>query len=77
MMAYFNEHILGANLLELEVVAPQRHFWGNVEGADWFIRRRDRGEISIRSVLADFEKNGMDHLQNHELVHDASLDATY
>lgn len=77
IMAYFNDHVLGASLLELEVVAPQRHFWGNVEGADRFIKRKDQGELSLKSLLADFEENGINHLQNHELVHDPSLDVTY
>jgi len=77
VLSYFNEHVLKATLLELGIVAPQRHFWGTVEGADWFIRRTDQHELTLRGVLADFETNGMDHLKAHEFVHDGSLDAVY
>jgi len=77
MMAYFNEHVLGAPSLDLEVVAPQRHFWGNFEGADLFIKRKRPGTLSLKGVLEDFEKNGVDHLSDHELLHDDSLYATY
>jgi hypothetical protein len=77
IMAYFNDQILNEPLLELGVVAPQRHFWGNFEGADWFIARKGQGALSLKGVLADFETNGMDHLKDHELLHDDALYSTY
>jgi len=39
-MAYFNDHILKEPLLELNVVSPQRHFVGDLEGGSWFIRSK-------------------------------------
>src|SRR2546425_180177 len=57
VMAYFNDHVLKEPLLALEVVNPQRHFVGSVEGGSWFIKPRNPSELSLKSVLADFTKN--------------------
>lgn len=76
MMTYFNEQVLKGPLLEMGVVSPQRHFWGNVEGGSWFIKRKTPGEFSLKSVLADFAKNDVD-LQDHEILSDDSLDSPY
>jgi len=77
VMVYFNDHVLREPLLDLAVVNPQRHPWGSLEGGGWFIRTKSPVELSLKGVLADFTKNGVNHLEHHELVYDGSLAATY
>jgi hypothetical protein len=77
VMAYFNDHILKEGLLELDVVSPQRHFVGGLEGGSWFIKSKKSGGLSLKSILLDFEKNDVNHLEDHELVYDGSLETKY
>jgi hypothetical protein len=77
IMTYFNEHVLEAPLLDLNVVAPQRHPWGSLEGGSWFLKRKDQRPLALKSVLADFTKKDVNHLEHHELVYDNSLATTY
>jgi hypothetical protein len=64
-------------LLELNVVNPQRHFVGGLEGGSWFIKSKKSGGLSLKSILLDFEKNDVNHLEDQELVYDDSLPSTY
>jgi hypothetical protein len=77
VMAYFNDHILKERLLELNVVSPQRHFVGGLEGGSWFLKSKNSGSLSLKSILLDFEKNNVNQLEDHELVYDDSLTSTY
>jgi len=77
VMAYFNDHILNERLLELNVINPQRHFVGSVEGGAWFIKPRNPGGLSLKIVIEDFAKNDVNGLEHHELVYDGSLEASY
>jgi hypothetical protein len=77
MMAYFNDHILKEPLLELNVVSPQRHFVGDLEGGSWFIRSKQFSGLSLKSILVDFEENDVNQLKDHELVYDDSLTTSY
>jgi hypothetical protein len=77
VMTYFNEHILNEQLLDLNVVNPQRHFVGSVEGGAWFIKSRDSDRLSLRRILGDFEKNDVNNLKARELVFDDSLAMRY
>jgi hypothetical protein len=77
VMAYFNEHILNEQLLDLSVVNPQRHFVGSVEGGAWFIKSRDSERLSLRRILGDFSTNDVSNLEAHELVFDDSLTMGY
>ncbi len=77
VMAYFNDHILKERLLELNVISPQRHFVGGLEGGSWFIKSKKSDGLSLKSILLDFEKNDVNQLKDHELVYDDSLATTY
>jgi hypothetical protein len=76
VMAYFNEHVLKAALLSLDIVSPQRHFIGSVEGGSWFIRSKTSGCLSLKTVLVDFDQNDL-NLQEHDLVYDDPVIASY
>jgi hypothetical protein len=65
------------NLLALDVVSPQRHFIGSLEGGAWFIKSKQTRDVSLKSVLEDFAKNDVNHLEHHELVYDGSLEERY
>jgi len=77
VLTYFNERILSEEMLDLNVVNPQRHFVGSVEGGAWFIRSKKSDGLSLRRVLLDFSKNDVNGLEDHELVVDDSLSTTY
>jgi hypothetical protein len=77
VMAYFNECILKGPLLDPDIVSPQRHFVGSLEGGSWFIKSKSSDRLSLKTVLADFEKNDVNQLKQHELVYDDSLTTTY
>jgi hypothetical protein len=76
VMAYFNDQVLKQPLLELNVVSPQRHPWGNIEGGSWFIKAKNSDGLSLKKVLADFAENDVD-LQHYEILDSSSFEATY
>src|ERR1700722_13762282 len=41
VMEYFNKNVLGADLLTVDVVSPQRHFFGNKSVGKYFIRPKN------------------------------------
>src|SRR5262245_44612837 len=77
VMEYFNDHIFKARLLDSNVVSPQRHFSGTHEGGSWFIKSKKVGGLSLKKILLDFDKNDVNHLEDHELVHDDALRTNY
>jgi hypothetical protein len=76
VMAYFNEHILKAPLLSLDIVSPQRHFVGSHEGGSWFIKSKTSGQLSLKAILMDFETNDI-NLKEHVFVYDEPVTASY
>jgi hypothetical protein len=77
VMTYFNDHILGERLLALDVVSPQRHVIGGLEGGGWFLRPTKGNRLFLKGILLDFEKNDAGRLEDHEIVDDGSLEARY
>ncbi len=55
VMVYFNEHVLKERLLELDVVSPQRHFVGDLEGGSWFIKSKKSVRLGLKSILDGFK----------------------
>ena len=70
-MAYFNEYVLKAPLLSLDIVSPQRHLVGSIEGGSWFIKAKTGG-LALKSILVDFEQNDVNNLKDHEIVYDGN-----
>jgi len=75
-MAYFNEYVLKAPLLSLDIVSPQRHLVGSIEGGSWFIKAKTGG-LALKSILVDFEQNDVNNLKDHEIVYDGTLETMY
>ena len=56
VLDYFNKEIVGEDVLELDIVQPQRHFDGNYEGARLFVRQRsEEYPIDIYPLVDDTE----------------------
>ena len=51
VLGYFNTHVIGANVLNLNIVNPHRHFFGNRDEWKGFIRSVG-GSLDLKSVLA-------------------------
>lgn len=70
VIGYFNQQILKEDLISTDVVAPQRHPWGNKEGGQWFIRSKSGAPLALKDVVADFDKNDISHLEHYEYAWD-------
>lgn len=73
VIGYFNSEIFEKELLEQEIVRPQRHLLGNRHEYRLFIRAKDGHSLDLKSVLADFSKHGIDDFENYEAVYDEDL----
>lgn len=55
VLGYFNERILEKELLDLHVVSPQRHLFGNVDESRMFIQPADpSARLCLKDVLQEF-----------------------
>lgn len=77
IVEYFNEFIFKKNLLEEDVVDPQRHVWGNKEGYGNYIRAKENNSLDLKEALSDLERNGIDNLVDYEWVDNAILVENY
>lgn len=59
VLEYFNKTILKTDILEVDIVQPQRHFDENYEGARLFIKQKsDEHPLDIYTVAKDVEAHG-------------------
>jgi len=80
VIGYFNKEIFFETLISEEVVQPQRHFFGNKEEGNLFIRNKNcTNDINLKELLEDFNqnKNVIHKLANYEYVFDKTLTANY
>ncbi len=66
VISYFNETILKENLIETNIVHPQRHPFGNKEGGFVFIRQKV--EVSLAEVESTFGSSGPSKDEKYELA---------
>lgn len=58
VLDYFNKSIIGKDVLELNIVGPQRHFEENYAGAQFFIKQSESSTpLNLHSLVEDIEKN--------------------
>jgi hypothetical protein len=74
VMKYFNKYIFKKDLLNLDVVNPQRHFFGNREEGRWFIKPKPGNALNIKDVLSDFNKNDIHNTENYEYEWEYDID---
>jgi hypothetical protein len=78
IMAYFNKKIFSKELLNENVVAPQRHPFGNKRGGRYIIKRKDgNNTFDLRDLLNDFNNNGFRTPEKYEHVFDDSIIKNY
>ena len=77
VITYFNEVILGEKLISENVVHPQRHPFGNKEGSRFFIRAKGSNKLSLKDILSNIQKTGIDQMDNYEYVHDEARTKNY
>jgi hypothetical protein len=49
---------------------------GSHEGGSWFIKSKTSGQLSLKTILIDFETHDID-LKQHEFVYDELVTASY
>jgi hypothetical protein len=78
VIKYFNDLIFHENLIQENVIRPQRHLFGNREYHYTVFIRANRGKkLHLRDVLADLDNNGIQNPENHEYVYDELLKKTF
>ena len=77
VLDYFNKDIVGKDLLELDIVQPQRHFDGNYEDARLFIRQEsEEYPIDIYPFVKDAEAHdGIP--ESYEILYDENERSGY
>ncbi len=74
IIVYFNSHVLGKDLLMMDVVSPQRHFFGNMQECRNFIKAKEGFTINLKDVLQDFNGNDIYSIKNYEFEWDRKVD---
>jgi hypothetical protein len=78
VISYFNTKIFNEKLINENVVSPQRHFFGNKEQSNFFLKRKDGGRVfNFKDLLKDFNDNIHRIPENYAYVSDKDLNTTY
>lgn len=78
VIEYFNRSVFREQLLQENVVNPQRHPLLNKEEIGIFVKPSVPGaKLALRDVLDDFEKNGINGLQEYEPITDKAVAESY
>lgn len=70
VLAYFNKEILKEDLLELEVVNPQRHFFGNREECKLYLTPKPGNQLKLKDILEEIDEKGVNSFDKYETVWD-------
>ena len=77
VLEYFNQSVLEKDILELNVVGPQRHFDENYEGMRIFVRQKeDTFPLDLHKLVEDVER-GDGYPRAYEIIFDDELIADY
>ena len=77
IMSYFNEAIFDDSVINLGVIHPQRHFWGNLSEASFYIRSKAGKPLTIKGFLSDVKTTDLNNLKNYEFVYEDNLTKDY
>lgn len=77
MVAYFNGVIFREELIDDDVVNPQRHLFGNREEWRGFLKADDRAQLNLRDALADVDRDGINNMERYETVYDSAFTGNY
>lgn len=58
VLEYFNKSVIGKDILELNIVSPQRHFDENYVGGQFYVEKRNVAQpLDLHSLVEDIENN--------------------
>ena len=78
VIAYFNKKVLLENLIEENVIGPQRNFNGNKKGGAYLLKSKDGSNIfNLKVLIKDFEKSSPLKPEKYEFVYDKTLYDSY
>ena len=79
LIKYFNAHFLKNDLLNENVVNPQRHPFGNTIHSRNFIKAKENNPLNLKEILEDLDKHGIDNPKKYEFLYEdlATLMDTY
>lgn len=70
VMAFFNGEVLKNEWINNDVVAPQRHLFGNIEVCNMYIGTTAGADLNLKDVLSDFASHGMTFSQRYPYLDD-------
>lgn len=70
VLTHFNEKILGQRILNVDVVNPQRHFFGNRNECRIYLEPKPGSKMGLKEILADFDSKGVHHFEKYDAVWD-------
>lgn len=77
VLDYFNKSILKKDILELDIVGPQRHFDENYEGMRVFVKQADSEHLlDLRALVEDIASNN-GYPNSYEIIYDKYQAAGY
>lgn len=78
VIEYFNNEIFSEELIDNDVVGPQRHFFGNKDEAKMFIRLINPDhEVSLKDILEDFSDDAPNRARQYEGAYNQNISDTY
>ncbi len=77
VLSYFNQSVLKEAPLELEIVNPQRHPFGNKEGGFLFLKNAGTTKVDLKILLAVIGKNGLRDFGGFIYVSDPAIRSNF
>ncbi len=70
VISYFNDEIIKENLITLDIVHPQRHFFGNKTGGFVFLNKKSKDlNLDLKYISSTFGENGPKNDERYEIVY--------
>lgn len=70
VLSYFNAEVLKKDLLQLDVVNPQRHFFGNRKECRIYLKAKPGHQLNLKSVLTEFGEKGIHEYEKYDPIWD-------
>lgn len=78
VISHFNKKIFSKPLISEDVVHPQRHFFGNKRGGNFFLSRKDRSKsFYLKDLLNNFTDGKFSTEGEYEIVPGEQLSISY
>jgi len=78
VISYFNTKILSESLISENIVHPQRHFFGNKQQGNFFLKHKDGSKsFNLKNLLNNFTDGQFHTDGKYEIVFNQQLNTTY